>query len=145
MEDFISYRQTPYSLNAEKLQQPIDSVEQLKDSVLEILNERRASNIEVFANHNLAQYIIIAEHYTEPTLRATASHVSYLIKKVSNYSANCEGMKGSSWIIVDLEDVILHLFTQESRAQYSINELLEKHAEKYQDHLGIQTEGHLAS
>lgn len=129
MAELISYRQTPYSLDVNKLD-PIDNVEQLRDSVIAILQERRASNIEIFENHPLARYIIIAEHMVEPTLRATASHISYLIKKASNYSANCEGMKNGSWVIVDLEDLIIHLFTEESRAHYCLTELFQEKATK---------------
>jgi ribosome-associated protein len=136
MQNLISYRQTPYFLDIKALR-PIENAQQLKDSVLEILEERRAINVEIFENHPLAKYIIIAEHLVEQTLRTTASHISYLIKKASNYSANCEGMKHGGWVVLDLEDIIIHLFTEEARAQYSINELLERNAEKYQPNRGI--------
>ncbi len=129
MQDFVSYRQTPYSLDEKKLSL-IEDVEQLKNSVLEILAERRAINVEIFENHPLAKYIIIAEHLVEQTLRTTASHISYLIKKASNYSANCEGMKHGGWVVVDLEDVILHLFTKEAREHYLLSEVLKQNLRK---------------
>jgi ribosome-associated protein len=124
--NLISYRQTPYSLDSEE-PRSINNAEQLKDAILKTLEERRALNVKVYENHPLAKYIIIAEHLIEPSLRATASHVSHLVKQNSIYSANCEGINGSNWVILDFQDLILHLFTQESSAHYSIANLIEKH------------------
>ena len=50
-----------------------------------------------------------------------------LLKELKNmgvkpYSAD-ETLSGNNWVAVDLVDVIVHLFTEEARAEYNIEEI----------------------
>jgi len=63
---------------------------------------------------------------TAKNLRHANSLAESLIKTVceEGYSLRArEGTEGSTWILVDFYDVIVHIFTEEARKQYRLENL----------------------
>lgn len=99
---------------------------ELKTLVLETLSEKQGSHIvsiDMRSVNPFTDYFIIA---TAKNLRHADSLAEDVIERVSKqgYSIRTkEGSEGSNWILVDVEDVIVHIFTQEGREQYRLETL----------------------
>ena len=99
----------------------------LKDIIIEQITDDKAENIEVFSPQNdITSYIIIA------TARSTKHLSSISEKLVDNLkrsvdSVHAEGTyQNSEWILVDFGEIILHLFTDEQRKYFNLEELYKK-------------------
>lgn len=119
----ISRTSVSYQLDLEKLGKVVDQ-ESLKDAVLKALHSLRAENIQVFEGHPLAKYSIVADHETAQAVYSSASNIGFMLKRNSDYRASFCGSRGSDWIILDAQDVIVDLFTKEARQRYNLEELL---------------------
>lgn len=72
---------------------------------------------------SVADYFVIA---TGNTTRQTRALLEYLEEEMREHQApvrRVEGARGGEWILVDLDDVIVHLFTPEQRAYYRLESL----------------------
>jgi ribosome-associated protein len=120
----ISRSSVSYQLDLEKLGKVAVDQESLKDAVLSALQTLRAQDIQVFEGHTLAKYSIIADHETAQAVYSSASNIGFMLKQSSSYRPSFCGYRGSEWIIVDAQDVIVDLFTKEARQRYNLEELL---------------------
>jgi len=71
----------------------------------------------------LADYYLICSASSEPHIWAIVDSVETLLQKNKLKPFGIEGRKGSSWVLVDCGNVIVHIFTQESRAFYHLDGL----------------------
>ena len=100
--------------------------EQVARRCAELCEEHKGENVllyDVKGNSVLADYYLICTGTSEPHLRALSGYVDkdmaqnrVAIKKVS-------GTPASLWIVLDLGDVIVHLFNPTMREHYRIEEL----------------------
>lgn len=100
----------------------------LKEAILNVLQVLKACDIQVFKGHPLASYIIVADHETHHAVYSSASNIGFMLKHSSAYTPSFCGARGSEWIIVDAQDVIVDLFTKEARQRYNLEELLHEKA-----------------
>lgn len=91
--------------------------------IIKILKENAAEDIIVLdireVNPVLCDYMVIATGYTSDHL------VSLGEKLVEGFGGKVEGNEESVWVLVDLGDIIVHLFTPEAREFYSLEDLYE--------------------
>ncbi len=74
----------------------------------------------------LADIIIVASGNSSPHLKALAGTVQREMKKGGDNSVRVSGDSESAWIVVDLYDVIVHLFLPDAREYYDIESLWQK-------------------
>lgn len=118
---------------AENLTQegPLNSNE-LAHQIIEIVEEKQAQDIvllDVSEQTSIADYFILATVDTERqanAIREDLHKVLHIQQKVR--PLNMEGVEGGGggWVLVDYGDVILHLFTAETRAYYDLEGLWSK-------------------
>ena len=90
------------------------------------LSEKLAEDITVIDMHGVnpfTDYFVIA---TAKNLRHAAGLATEVIKEAqkNGYDVRTqEGSEGSSWILIDLKDVIVHIFTEDARHQYKLENL----------------------
>ncbi len=90
------------------------------------LSEKLAENITVIDMRTVnpfTDWFVIA---TARNLRHAASLADDLINEAekAGFSVRTkEGEEGSTWILVDLNEVIVHIFTEEGRSQYRLENL----------------------
>ena len=90
--------------------------------VLKVLEDRKAEDvvvIDVAGRSSLADVLIIATGTSEPHLKALAGALQKELKKVGISSPRVSGDSESAWIIVDLFDVMIHLFLPDARIYYN--------------------------
>ena len=91
----------------------------------EALLSKKAANITVFDVRNtspVTDYYMIASGATAAQLKAMANAVSTSLKD-TGFKIRVSGVPDDGWVVVDLFDVVIHIFQKETRDYYSIEEL----------------------
>lgn len=107
----------------------ISKVTQLKDYILEVLNNKKAQDLTVIdlqEKNALADYIIIASGTSIKHVSSMADFISLEIKHKFHRSVAIEGMNSSSWVVLDATDVIVHLFYPETRTYYRLEQIYQE-------------------
>ena len=126
MSNNFSHRQVSYDFNEDKFEF-IKNADQFLSVIINILDNKKAQNILVFGETSLAKYTLLAEHDSTTALKAIAAYIGFVSKQFSNYEVRFDGMHDSQWVVVDVQDIIIHLFLTEARSTYSLETLfLEK-------------------
>ena len=101
----------------------------LIDLILNTLDDSKIEDIKVLHlthRSDLASYVIIGTGNSSRNILTTAEKLSDKIKSEYLYEMkiNIEGTtKSPQWILVDLQDIMVHLFTQEARDIYNLEKL----------------------
>ena len=103
---------------------------ELADKIVEILDSKKGIDIEtidVTGKTTLADYFVICSGNSTTQIKALAVEVEYVLKNDCGILADhIEGRSGDRWILIDLQDVVVHIFHPEERANYDISTLWEK-------------------
>ncbi|MDR2902471.1 MAG: ribosome silencing factor [Lactobacillales bacterium] len=103
-----------------------DSVRTLVDFVVKKLDAGKANDIQIIdlkGRSSLADYLVIASGTSTRHVIALGRNLEQELKKKS-YRPHLEGDKSSgNWVVLDLSDIIVHIFNPESRAYYSLEEI----------------------
>ncbi|KAF0094533.1 MAG: ribosome-associated protein [Puniceicoccaceae bacterium 5H] len=102
------------------------------------LDEKKAENIRVLymgQRSSIADYFIIATGAADSHLRALANEVDRTLSDLNVEVLGVDRNTKSGWVVVDVFDFIVHLFTEETREFYQL-EALWKDAEDVAPELG---------
>ena len=107
--------------------QELQEVQALKDLVLATLDENKGEDvidIDLSGKSTIADYMVVA---TGTSSRHVASMAQKVMeeagKKFPGRKQRAEGMSEADWVLVDLQDVIVHIFRQEVREFYSLEKM----------------------
>ena len=98
----------------------------LNDRIVKILDDAKAEKINIVNLKNkssIADAFIIATCRSTRHASATADDLLEKLKKFDIYCPSPEGRPKCDWIIVDAGSVIVHLFRQEIRDLYNLENL----------------------
>ena len=94
---------------------------------METLDEKKGEDIlllDLIGVCSFADYFVFCSGTSERMLRALADEAQQAVKKKFGLIArNVEGGPQAGWILMDYGDVILHLFSPETRSYYQLEEL----------------------
>jgi len=93
------------------------------ETILEVLEQVNAKDVKVFDYEDKSpffQYVVIA---TVNNRQANAA-VGHFKKLNVAEMKNVEGANNTGWVLVDTNDVIIHLFTEEERKHFNFDERL---------------------
>ncbi len=91
-----------------------------------ILTEKNAQDIvsiDLKGKSALADYMIIVSGSNRTHLGALANHIALYAKKQGMKSHGIEGSTESSWVIIDIGDIIIHIFMPETRTLYDLESM----------------------
>ncbi|EON71819.1 MULTISPECIES: ribosome silencing factor [Lysinibacillus] len=71
----------------------------------------------------LADYFIIAHGNSDRQVQAIARELQDVAVKEGHEIRRVEGFDGARWILVDLGDVVAHVFHKDERAYYNLERL----------------------
>jgi ribosome-associated protein len=92
--------------------------------ILSALNDMKAENIKEYKNNtNISDYVIIASGISSIHLKSMLNHVIKMTKVNKIRISRIEGYKYAEWIIVDLNDIILHIIQHVVREYYLLDNL----------------------
>ncbi|MCP8616930.1 ribosome silencing factor [Salirhabdus salicampi] len=92
----------------------------------EACDNKKADNIVVMDMENvslIADYFLICHGNTERQVEAIAREVKEKAEENEIEVKRMEGLDQSRWILIDLDDVICHIFHKEERSYYNLERL----------------------
>jgi ribosome-associated protein len=98
-----------------------DTSKQMAKVAVEALKEKKGYDVKVIDISEisiLADYFIIANGSNANQVQAMVDNVEEQM-----YKAGFEGYNNASWILLDYNDVVLHVFDEESRSFYNLERL----------------------
>jgi ribosome-associated protein len=93
------------------------------------LEDKKGENIllmDIQEISSFADYFILCNGTSDRMLDALADTVSETAKKLYQINGRIEGTPRSGWVVIDLGDVVVHLFSPEQRSYYHLEELWAK-------------------
>jgi ribosome-associated protein len=95
---------------------------------VEILEEKKGEDILLLDIQNVssfADYFVICTGTSDRMLNALANAILEQAKGIIGHKVNPEGNPSSGWLVLDLGDIIVHLFSPEQRKYYKLEQLWE--------------------
>ena len=102
------------------------TAEELVEVAKEALGEVKALDIQVIDvrdKHSLTDYMIIATGTSNRQINAMLDKVRELVKAKGVMPLGEEGKGESDWVLLDLNDVIVHMMTAAARQFYDLERL----------------------
>ena len=103
-----------------------DSTRELVRLSYDALNEKKATDITVIDITGLsvvADYFIIASADNVRQAEALCDNVEEVLGKAGYQCRQIEGKASGNWILMDYNDVIIHIFVKENRLFYDIERI----------------------
>ena len=100
--------------------------EALHDLVLRSLDDDKAVeivSIPLSGKSNIADYIVIASGRSTRQVAAMAQKLTERIKRDLGRRVRVEGLPVADWVLIDADDVIVHLFRPEVRSFYNLERM----------------------
>ncbi len=92
----------------------------------EALDEKKAEDIKMLDISKvtvIADYFIIAGASNDRQVKALADNVEDKLGKAGITPKSVEGYQNANWILMDYQDVIIHIFNQEQRLFYDLERI----------------------
>ena len=105
-----------------------DSADHLRDLVLNALEDLKAIDIhtiDVRGHNPLTDLFVVASGNSNRHVKSIADKVVTRAKEEGCQPLGIEGYRQGEWVLVDLNDVIVHIMLPQTRAFYNIEKLWE--------------------
>ena len=99
---------------------------ELAKIIYDALDDKKASDIRIIDIRDIsviADYFIVASAGNINQLGALQDAVDEKMYKNGHKGGHIEGNRESTWILMDYEDVIIHLFSSEDRLFYNLERI----------------------
>ena len=106
-----------------------NQLEQLVVSSLEDFKATDTLVIDVSGKNPLTERMVIASGNSTRHVKSMAENLIVKSKAAGNPPLGVEGMSEGEWVLVDLNDVIVHLMLPQTRAFYNLEKLWEASAD----------------
>lgn len=96
------------------------------EALLNWLAEKQADNIKVYdvsENSAYTDFIVVCEGSADLHNKAIANHLLDMAKEAKYRILGKSGMEFGLWILLDIGDVVIHIFLPEKREFYQIDRL----------------------
>ena len=101
--------------------------EQVAKRMAEVLWKHRATNIclyKVDTTTVVADYYLICTCGSNTHMKSSAEDLMYELELSGIGDARLEGRFGSSWLLIDFGEIIVHIFNHESREFYHLDRMM---------------------
>lgn len=96
------------------------------ETIVKAIDEKKGNNILVFDYHELNPFIdhvIITSASNQRQVFAIADNIIDCAHEAGIHTCRMEGNKDSRWILVDLDTIVVHVFLDEEREIYRLEQL----------------------
>jgi ribosome-associated protein len=100
----------------------IDMVHQVREALL----SKKGEGIVVLDVRNLSpvtDYYVVVSGVSAPQLKAMSNAVQRQLRDAGVHHSRKSGAPDDGWVVLDYLDVVIHIFLNELREYYSIEEL----------------------
>ncbi len=94
--------------------------------IVELAEAKKAKDIEILELKHLTiitDYFIICSGESTTQVRTIVDYIEEELKKRGIRPASIEGYNFSKWVLMDYSDVIVHVFEEQTREYYQIENL----------------------
>lgn len=108
------------------------NTDQLQQLVVSSLEDFKATDIlviDVSGKNSLTERMVIASGNSTRHVKSMAENLVVKAKSAGNPPLGVEGGGEGEWVLVDLNDVIVHLMLPQTRAFYNLEKLWEASAD----------------
>ncbi len=105
---------------------PVIDVESLHRLVLKSLDDDQAVeviSIPLAGKSSIADHMVIASGRSTRQVASMATKLAQKIKDEVGRSPRIEGLPAADWVLIDADDVIVHLFRPEVRSFYNLERM----------------------
>jgi len=103
----------------------MDSLEFAR-SIVDVLEEKKGEDIlllDIQGITTIADYFIICSGSSNRMLDALAEAVTRYVREKYRMRTKIEGIAQNGWLLADYGDVVVHIFSEEQRSYYNLEEL----------------------
>lgn len=117
------------NVTKEQLKESFDgSTESLLDAVVYGIQEKKGEHIVSIdlreIDNAVAKYYVVCHASSSTQVDAIADSVLDEVKEITGIGAwNKEGKQNAEWILLDYSDVVVHIFLQDVRKYYKLEDL----------------------
>jgi ribosome-associated protein len=104
---------------------PVD-VQELHSLVLQSLDDDQAVDvvtIPLTGKSNIADHMVIASGRSTRQVASMATKLADRIKQQLKKNVRIEGLSAADWVLIDADDVIVHIFRPEVRSFYNLERM----------------------
>ncbi|WP_237219620.1 ribosome silencing factor [Sphingomonas arenae] len=104
----------------------VATVEELHRSVLQSLDDDQAVevvSIPLAGKSSIADHMVIASGRSTRQVASMATKLADRLKKEFGKNVRVEGLPAADWVLIDADDVIVHLFRPEVRTFYNLERM----------------------
>lgn len=94
--------------------------------IVDALNDKKAIDVKVLDISKIsvmADYFVIASGSNKNQVQAMTDNVEEELAKNNVHSNHVEGYGNANWILLDYNDIIVHLFNEEDRLFYDLEKI----------------------
>lgn len=103
-----------FDLEAMKLA-VVDAIEDIKGFDISVMDVRKLTS--------MTNYMIVASANSSRQAKAIADNVREKLKEKGFSIRGTEGEKEGEWVLVDLDDIVVHIMVPATRAYYNLEQL----------------------
>jgi len=102
------------------------TIEETRNKIIKWAEEKKAEevvSIDVKGKSSYTDMLIICHGTNELHVKAIAQNITDNVKKEKISFLASEGLQNGTWVLIDLIDIVVHVFNQNSRKYYKLEEL----------------------
>ena len=93
----------------------VDAIEDIKGFDISVMDVRKLTS--------MTNYMIVASANSSRQAKAVADNVREKLKEKGYAIRGTEGEKEGEWVLVDLDDIVVHIMVPTTRAYYNLEQL----------------------
>lgn len=94
--------------------------------IAKVLDDKKAIKIEVIGVgkiSDITDYFVIATGNANTHVHSLSDEVEFQLSEKGEKPLHTEGYASGTWVLLDYSDVVVHIFTQETRDFYDLSRL----------------------
>jgi len=110
----------------EKMNERDQEQDQILKIITESIFEKKGVDVKILDLRNIttiADYFVICSGESDMQVKAIADNVDKSLSDEGIKVWKKEGFKALSWVLIDLSDIVVHVFRNESRQFYNLERL----------------------
>lgn len=99
------------------------------DLIKKAIDEKKGEDIKIYdltTSSPICSYMVVATILNGRHGKAIADAIQEIQEKLGQKVRHIEGGEKDSWILIDLNDIIVQLFTSEERNRVGLDQLIER-------------------